>query len=129
MSKVSAILIVILFAVICVSAQSESNRKGDVEGKPVNARYVISVSSKPGVVQLGPRTTYLKEGLSMEEVLRVMGKPAAVSKRNEEGAIVTSYEFKRGDGRVLIAEFIDNTLVRSRTETAGQAAPLEGLGN
>ena len=129
MSKVLAILVVILFAVVGVSAQSESNRKPDVAEKPVKAKYVISVSSKPGVVELGPRTTYLKEGLSAEEVLRVMGTPAAVSERDEQGSIVKSYEFKRGDGRVLIAEFIDNKLVRSRTEASGQSASLESLGN
>jgi len=124
MSKVIAFLAVIICAVISVSAQHENN-----PATKDGVRYVVTVSRKPGVVQLGPRTTYLKEGLSTEEVLRVMGKPAAVSERNEKGSVVTSYEFRRGDGRVLIAEFIGNALVRSRTETHEQVAPVAGLGN
>jgi hypothetical protein len=36
---------------------------------------------KPGVVQVGPRTTYLKEGLTTEEVVRLLGKPSAISER------------------------------------------------
>lgn len=68
-----------------------------------------------GVVHLGPRTTYLKAGLKTEEVLRLLGEPSAVSERTSEG--VVTYEFARGDGRVVVAEFVDDQLVRSRTET------------
>jgi hypothetical protein len=36
-----------------------------------------------GVVQLGPRTTYLKEGLTTHEVLNLMGEPSAKFERTE----------------------------------------------
>lgn len=140
MSKVLVIGAVIICAAIGVSAQTANGQKHTFEGTQVTNRtrvpiakdggkYVITVSRKPGVVQLGPRTTYLKEGLTTEEVLRVMGRPTAVSERNEQGSIVTSYEFIRGDGRVLIAEFIDNALVRSRTEKHEAEGTIEGLAN
>lgn len=141
MSKVIVLGAVIICAAIGVSAQTANGQKHTFEGAQVTnptrgpvardgGRYVITVSRKPGVVQLGPRTTYLKEGLTTEEVLRVMGRPTtAGSERNEQGSIVTSYEFSRGDGRVLIAEFIDNALVRSRTETHEEEGTIEGLSN
>lgn len=77
---------------------------------------------KPGVVQVGPRTTYLKEGLTTDEVVRLLGKPAATSERMDHETVVTVYEFKRGEGRFLVAEFVKNALVRSTMETRGQTA-------
>ena len=70
-----------------------------------------------GVVRFGPRSTYLKEGLRTQEVLRLLGQPALVSERTEDGAIVTRYEFDRSEGRIIVAEFVSDALVRSRTET------------
>ncbi|HEV7797157.1 MAG TPA: hypothetical protein VGO73_03305 [Pyrinomonadaceae bacterium] len=72
---------------------------------------------KPGVVRVGPRTTYIKEGLSSEEVVRLLGKPTSISERKENDFVVTTYEFQRGEGRILIAEFVKGLLVRSRTES------------
>lgn len=69
------------------------------------------------VVRVGPRTTYLKEGLSTEDVMRLLGRPAEVSERLERGAVRVSYVFERGEGRVLVAEFADGLLVSSRVET------------
>jgi hypothetical protein len=79
---------------------------------------------KPGVVRVGPRTTYLKEGLSTEEVVRLLGQPSAISERREN-AVVTIYEFPRSEGHVLIAEFVKNALVRSRLEARGEVAKAE----
>ena len=70
-----------------------------------------------GVVHVGPRTTYLKEGLKTREVVKLLGEPSAVTERLEAGRAVAVYEFKRGEGRVLIAEFVGDALVSSRTET------------
>ena len=70
-----------------------------------------------GVVHLGPRTTYLKEGLKTEEVVRLLGTPANVSERTQGGKVVSTYEFDRGEGRFLIAEFVGDRLITSRTET------------
>jgi hypothetical protein len=72
---------------------------------------------KAGVVRLGTPTTYLKEGLTLDEVFRLLGERENASEREDNGAIVTTYEFQRGETRVLVAEFVNNTLVRSRTET------------
>ena len=53
----------------------------------------------------------------MDEVVRLLGKPAAVSERSENEVVITTYEFLRGDGRMLVAEFVDGVLVRSRLES------------
>lgn len=72
---------------------------------------------KPGVVRVGPRTTFLKEGLRTREVVRLLGKPASISERTEKNVVIVTYEFQRGEGRMLIAEFENGLLVRSRTES------------
>jgi len=84
-----------------------------------------------GVVHLGPRTTYLKEGLKTREVVKLLGEPSAVSERTEAGRSISTYEFQRGDGRVLIAEFVGDALVSSRTETRAVAVvgPTSTVGN
>lgn len=110
--------VVILGAAITVSAQNQKRHQG---------RHVTKGRVTSGVVQIGPRTTYLKEGLSTEAVLRVLGTPAAMSERTENDTVVKTYEFLRGDGRVLVADFVGDALVRSRTETRVQAALVEEL--
>jgi hypothetical protein len=68
------------------------------------------------VVRVGPRTTYLKEGLTTQEVVRLLGKPISISDRTAKDVVVTTYAFQRGEGRILIAEFEQGLLVRSRIE-------------
>jgi hypothetical protein len=80
------------------------------------------VSRKSSVVRVGPSVTYLKEGFTVEEVLRLLGEPATVSKHQSEAGLVTTYEFARGQNRFLIAEFVRGVLVNSRTETRDQVA-------
>jgi len=75
------------------------------------------ISRNAGVVRVGPSTTYLKAGLSLEEVLRVLGEPVAISEHQSGHRFVTTYEFSRGRNRVLIAEFVNSILVSSRIET------------
>ncbi|HZE64773.1 MAG TPA: hypothetical protein VE056_12885 [Pyrinomonadaceae bacterium] len=108
MLKILVICIAILIAVANGSAQTSGNK-----------RYV---SHKPGVVRVGPTTTYLKEGLSTEQVIRLLGQPSAITERAEKDLIVTMYEFPRGEGRVLIAEFVSDALIASRIETRVQIA-------
>lgn len=93
----------------------------------ISHRYVDTETQNPGVVRVGPTTTYLKDGLTIEDVLRVLGEPAVVSEREENGNVVTTYEFPRSEGRILIAEFVSGLLVHSRTETRGQVARIYGL--
>ena len=102
MLKILVIGIAILIAAANVSAQTIGTK-----------RYV---SRKTGVVRVGPSTTYLKEGLSTEQVVRLLGTPSAISERTEKDLKVTTYEFPRGEGRVLIAEFVSDALVKSRIE-------------
>ena len=92
---------------------SESDKKSArlQQSSVVAAGYV-----RQGVVHLGPKTTYLKEGLKKEEVVKLLGAPTAVSERYKDGQIVSVCEFERGAGRVLIAEFVSDLLVGSRTE-------------
>lgn len=127
-------MIVIMVAMVGVSAQTKQDRIGFSEHK--NATLKLDTASteteafypgtsfsypvedfKPGVVQVGPRTTYLKEGLRTDEVVRLLGKPASVSERQEKDVVITTYEFQRGEGRILIAEFVGDVLVKSRLET------------
>ena len=134
MGRILGIVIVIMATMVCVSAQTSqdrirfSERKGtvlklnapatDMDAFYPHTAYSYPVEDfKPGVVQVGPRTTYLKEGLRTEEVVRLLGKPANISERSENDIVTTIYEFHRGEGRILIAEFVSDILVRSRLET------------
>ena len=78
-----------------------------------------------GVVHLGPRSTYLKLGLKTEEVLDLLGEPASVSQRTENGKVVATYEFERGKGKVLIAKFVEDSLVQWRS-AEGVVTTLSG---
>ena len=81
-----------------------------------------NVIRRDGVVRVGPATTYLKEGLSTEQVLSLLGEPSATHQRVQDTRTITIYEFPRSEGRVLIAEFVSDTLVSSRIETRAQIA-------
>jgi hypothetical protein len=108
MLKILVVGIAILIAVANGSAQTNGTK-----------RYV---SHKAGVVRVGPTTTYLKEGLSTDQVVRLLGEPSAIYERTEEDLIITTYEFPRAEGRVLIAEFVSGALVDSRVESRAQVA-------
>ena len=105
MLKTMVIVIAILIAVVNVSAQTGRTQKG---GKRVHQATAIRV---------GPPTTYLKEGLTAEQVLRVLGEPIGVSEREEQGVTIKTLYFQRGANRVLVAEFVNDALVSSRTDT------------
>lgn len=143
MRKALGFVIVIMCAVISVSAQSSAEgrqaRKHHAEDKSAVLRadkvapkgaelefvphtafsYPVD-NFKPGVVQVGPRTTYLKEGLRTDEVVRLLGKPASILERKENNVTMTTYQFQRGEGRILIAEFENGVLVRSRMESTDE---------
>ena len=134
MHKTLSILVVIIATMVSVSAQSRQDRIRFSEDKGASLKLDPSATEteaffpgtaysypvqdfKPGVVQVGPRTTYLKEGLRTDEVIRLLGKPASISERSESNIIVAIYEFHRGEGRILVAEFVNDLLVSSRSET------------
>lgn len=131
MSKIILLVVIIMGALAGVSAQTPEQTKGISEQRQ-NEKSVSfwRVSHNPGsrptgVLRLGPPTTYLKEGLRTEEVLRLLGQPGSISQRDDKGVIVTTYEFPRGEGRILIAEFVSDALVRSRVETREQIAQVD----
>lgn len=109
MLKTLVISIAIIIAVVNASAQTTGNIR----------RHI---SRKAAVVRVGPSTTYLKEGFTLEEVLRLLGEPASITERQSGSEVVTTYEFPRGQNRVLIAEFGKGALVSSRVETHEQLA-------
>ena len=108
MLKILIIATVILIGIVNVSAQTTGSKRHTLR--------------KAGIVRVGPSTTYLKEGFSLEEVVRLLGEPAAISEHHDGDKSVTTYEFPRGQNRILVAEFVNGALVRSRTETRGLVA-------
>jgi hypothetical protein len=92
------------------------------EGAAEAAGYV-----RRGVVHVGPRTTYLKEGLRAEEVVSLLGEPTSISESERQGQSLLVYEFQRGVDRVLVAEFVDGSLISSRTETRSVALAKPSL--
>ena len=137
MRKAFSIAVVMISVMVGVSAQTRANRTGYAEAGTVRLKtdipateaeafsphtsYSYSIDDfKPGVVRVGPRTTYIKEGLSTDEVVSLLGTPSLISEHNENSIAVTTYEFQRSTERVIIAEFVSGVLVRSWTETRPQ---------
>jgi hypothetical protein len=67
----------------------------------------LDQSSKP--------TVFLKTGLSPAEVIAFLGEPEEKFERTEGETLVRTYVFVRKEGRVIEADFIGGSLVRSRT--------------
>ena len=116
MSKKSLVLASVLLVGATVQAAAQTGRK-----------VTRTVATSPHVISVGPRTTYLKQGLSTDEVLKLLGRPVEVSEREEGGAFVVSYIFQRGEGRVLVAEFVGGLLVGSRVETRAEGVRAEAV--
>jgi hypothetical protein len=76
---------------------------------------------RKGVVHVGPRSTYLKVGLTPAEVVSLLGAPDSISESKWEGQSLLVYEFQRSGDRVLIAEFVNGSLSTTRTETRSVA--------
>jgi hypothetical protein len=75
------------------------------------------------VLQLGPRTTYLQEGMKQDEAVWLLGEPLSITTRNTEDGLVSVYEFRRSNARTLIAEFSAGKLIGYRTEVEAVANP------
>ncbi|MGB7922150.1 MAG: hypothetical protein WCF57_02775 [Pyrinomonadaceae bacterium] len=142
MQHLFSLTLTVFLSAVAVSAQTAGNLKPDSgrdkaeyaahlkEPRLAGREGKLSASDKrkarleedarlraPGVVRLGPSKTYLKAGLSTGDVVRFLGKPASVSEAQEGNTRLTTYVFPRGEGRVIVAEFANGALVRSRTET------------
>jgi hypothetical protein len=120
-------ILILLSFILCASFGAAAQTGGEKAASARRASYgnERTVAASPRVVRVGPRTTYLKEGLSTEDVIRLLGRPAEVSERQEGGAHVIAYVFHRGEGRVLVAEFVGGRLVRSRVEPRGDGLRAE----
>ncbi len=135
MRRFLGLIIVIMSFAVGASAQTavaKKDRKQYVDDKSITLRvekipastnfsphtsYSYALDDyKPGVVKVGPRTTYLKEGLTEDEVVKLLGKPKSITERHEGKVAITTYVFQRGDNRVLIAEFNNRILAHSRVE-------------
>ncbi|MGA9994598.1 MAG: hypothetical protein WBP93_04240 [Pyrinomonadaceae bacterium] len=134
MKKIFRSLAIILLLAVAASAQSETQRERSASrrGHEEAKKSLINIKSirkyDPRVLRLGPSTTFLNNGLSVDEVLSVLGKPAAVSEEQDGKLNLATYIFPRSEGRVLVAEFENGVLVRSRTETAEELAQSEQTG-
>jgi len=146
MRKIFSIFIVIIAANASLSAQTKTTRRHHAAATSVTAKVDVKATEagngisfphtafsypvedfKPGVVRVGPRTTYLKEGLRIDEVVRLLGKPLSISERTQGTVIVKTYVFQRGEGQVLIAEFENGLLARSRTELRDETPQADRL--
>lgn len=117
--------LILLSFILCAGFSAAAQTGGGKVARRASYQSERAVAASPRVVRVGPRTTYLKEGLSTEEVFQLLGRPAEMSERQEEGARVVSYVFERGEGRVLVAEFVEGRLVRSRVEPRGEGLRAE----
>lgn len=138
MQKVLAIVAFILLSSLTVAAQTADEQVKLSDGqrvefakrveteRTINAPASLTAEVVDGrVLRIGPTTTYLKNGLSKDEVVRILGKPSFVLERWEGKRFLATYTFKRSSGRLFVAEFEDGLLVRSRTEPAASPEPGE----
>jgi hypothetical protein len=120
MKKFLILIVSLLISAVAVSAQAVTkgdHHRGGEEEKSAAAGSGKSKSRASLVVKLGPSTTYVKNGLSFEEVVKLLGQPVSVSERQDGSARLAAYTFVRSGGRVFVAEFADGVLVSSRTES------------
>lgn len=137
MQNLFSLTLIVLLSAVAVSAQTAGNLKPGSERNEVE--YAAHLKDKPdssdkrraklkddaslrapGVLRLGPSKTFLRNGLSTNDVVRFLGKPASVSEDQQGNARLTTYTFPRGEGRVIVAEFANGALIRSRTEVRQQ---------
>jgi hypothetical protein len=131
MQKFFIITLFVLLTSITAAAQTTRDEKAEAvkSTDSTPARLVVKTNAQTEterkqvlrvvdgrVLRVGPTTTYLKNGLSTGEVVRLMGKPATITERREGARLFTTYTFSRSEGRVFVAEFENGLLTSSRTE-------------
>lgn len=127
MQKFFIITAFILLSSVAAAAQTAAEPKPAEAGRSGMNAPAVSIMSAKGaqterivdgrVVRVGPTSTYLKNGLSVEEVVKLLGKPTGISEQLEDGKLLTIYAFPRSQGRVLIAQFENGILTDSRMES------------
>ena len=122
MKRFFSLTAIVLFAVVVVPAQKRVNgsysdlrsRRAGVEKRAANHKTARFQDAR--AFRLRPSTIYLKNGLSTDEVLRLMGTPTSVSERQEGNAHLATYIFHRSEGRIFVADFENGVLINSRIE-------------
>jgi len=117
----SLIAILLLALAATVSAQPVRGEGSTVKEESAAKRSRDESRRAARVLRVGPSTTYLKNGLSLDEVVMLLGKPASRSERLDGVVRLTTCVFPRSGGRVLVAEFENGLLVSSRTEAVTKA--------
>jgi hypothetical protein len=133
MRRVYGLIAIILLATGAATAQTGLtggrdglSRSRGTEKRVASRTEVVRARGVGGrVLQLGPTGTYLKEGLSIGEVVRFLGQPISVRERREGDSRRATYIFNGIRERVLVAEFTDGLLVRSLTSTRDELAQAE----
>ena len=111
MKEVLETLAVILFWVAVASAQTSVQPwDGEFGNIPQTEKSISNINksergSDPRVLKIGPSTTFLKNGLKIGEVLRCLGKPIALTERQEGDTHFSTAVFSLSGNRVLMAEF------------------------
>jgi hypothetical protein len=114
----------ILLSSISAAAQTDYTKRDETEAPIIPSRTEAGAKRRQTervvdgrVLRVGPTSTYLKNGLSTDEVVRLLGRPSSISERLEDGKLVAVYVFPRSEGRVLITQFENSLLTASRMET------------
>ena len=121
MKKITILIATILLSAASASAQTTGKVESAGRSQEGEKRAALRQKREGGraslVVKLGPSTTYLKNGLNLSEVVRLLGQPASASEERDGERHIMTCRFTRSGGRVLVAEFEDGLLIDSRTES------------
>lgn len=132
--KVSGLFAIVLLSAIAVSAQTKVRAEAEAGARsPEEAKGTVTVKrsvrkNDPRILRVGPSTTYLKNGLSIDDVVGVLGEPMSSSERQDGKILLTTYLFERSEERVLVAEFENGLLVSSHTGTPEEVAQYKEAG-
>lgn len=126
MKKVISLFAIVILSAIAGSAQTgqEKTKASSNDARIEKAQTRAGQKNDPRVLRVGPSTTYLRSGLTTDDVIRVLGKPESVSERMNGDTRVVLYTYARGEGRFLITEFEKDLLVRSYIDTPAEVAQL-----
>ncbi len=126
MKRVISLFAIIILSAIAGSAQTgqDKSKSSSNDARIEKAQTRSGQKNDPRVLRVGPSSTYLRSGLTPDDVVRVLGKPESVSERMNGDTRVILYTYARGEGRFLVTEFENDLLVRSYTDTPAEVAQL-----
>ncbi|HEX8174431.1 MAG TPA: hypothetical protein VF543_04850 [Pyrinomonadaceae bacterium] len=114
----------ILLSSMTAAAQTDYAKRDETEAPVISSKTEAGAKRRQTervvdgrVLRVGPTSTYLKNGLSTDEVVKLLGRPSSISERLEDGKLLAFYIFPRSEGRVLVAQFENGLLTASRMDT------------